>query len=101
MSINKLSAIKERIQRSIDDYYFKHGPCCAGCDFWRWHNSVVGDCTKSAPVSAEQRFSMISPDASIHPAAGHIITPRNHKCGDFKDTFDWKKIKSTTPEASE
>jgi hypothetical protein len=23
--------------------------------------------------------------------AGHIITPRWHKCGGFEDTYDWNK----------
>lgn len=93
------SKIKDRIQSLVDDFYFANGPCCAGCDFWQWHNSAVGDCTKSAPVSAEQRFSMISPDASILPSAGHIVTPRDHWCGDFKDGFDWAKIGKRPPGA--
>lgn len=26
---------------------------------------------------------------SLIPEAGHIMTRREHHCGDFKDEFDW------------
>lgn len=74
-------------QRIIDKFYKDNGRCCAGCDWWRWHNSVVGDCTKSAPVSAEERYSMIGITSySLQLEAGHILTKRDHSCGDFIDT---------------
>lgn len=77
-------------QQHVDAFYRKHGPCCAGCDWWRFHNSVVGECTKSAPVSAAERTAMIgieSPTMDI--GAGHVLTRRDHYCGDFIDTHDW------------
>lgn len=78
------------MQRSIDAFYLKHGPCCAGCDHWRWYNSAVGDCTRSAPVSSAERFSMIGVHhASIDEGAGHIMTLRDHLCGDFIDSYEW------------
>lgn len=77
---------EQRTQRVIDTFYEKHGPCCAGCDWWRWYNSLVGDCTRSAPVSGEQRIAMIGiRSPSISPGAGHVMTPREHVCGEFKD----------------
>lgn len=27
--------------------------------------------------------------------AGHIVTPREHSCGDFKDEFDWSALPLT------
>jgi hypothetical protein len=29
---------------------------------------------------------------SICPGAGHVMTNRMHRCGDFKDSFDWKTL---------
>ena len=39
-------------QELADRWYVKHGPCCAGCDWWHQHNSLVGECRRSAPVPA-------------------------------------------------
>lgn len=80
------------MQEHIDRFYKEHGDCCAGCDHWRWHNSVVGDCTKTAPVSARERYSMLGAGAAsvtIVNRAGHILTKREHVCGEFEDTYDW------------
>lgn len=74
-------------QKHIDNFYKDNGPCCAGCNKWRWHNSMVGECIKTAPVSGSERYSMIgikSPSCAIE--SGHIITDRAHVCGDFLDT---------------
>ena len=74
-------------QRVIDNFYKKNGDCCAGCDNWRWHNSVSGDCIKSAPVAGNDRFGMIGMESvSGNIPAGHIITSRDHVCGEFKDS---------------
>lgn len=78
-------------QDFIDRYYKNHGPCCAGCDWWRWHNAMVGDCTKNAPVCGEERHAMLGIEScSLEMGAGHILTERDHLCGDFIDTHDWK-----------
>jgi hypothetical protein len=80
-------------QESLDAFYFAHGPCCAGCDWWGAYNSVAGECTKSAPVPSVERFAMLGMEnLSIDGGAGHIITPREHVCGDFKDDFDWRSL---------
>jgi len=78
-------AIKNN-QQIIDEFYEKHGPCCAGCDFWRFHNSVVGECIKSAPMSGEQRTGMLGiENCSLDIGAGHSFTRRNNYCGEFRD----------------
>ena len=75
------------LQKTVDDFYKKNGPCCAGCDWWRYHNSVIGECIKSATVGGEQRHSMLGiENCSMTLEAGHILTKRDHLCGDFKDT---------------
>ncbi len=79
------------LQLLVDRFYKQNGPCCAGCDWWRFHNSVIGECTKSAPVSAEERTGMLQPEKwNIQIGAGHILTRREHHCGDFIDTYDWE-----------
>jgi hypothetical protein len=80
-------------QENIDAFYFRHGPCCAGCDWWRSINSSAGDCTKSAPVDGHSRFAMLGIEGATLPLnAGHLLTRRDHHCGDFKDTFDWSSL---------
>jgi len=84
--------LNDHIQSVIDRYYHQHGECCAGCDWWGWHNSLIGDCTRSAPVSGKERYSMLRMEnVSMALDAGHIITPRWHKCGGFADTHPWTK----------
>lgn len=58
-------------QEHIDRFYFAHGKCCAGCDWWRHINSVAGCCQR---MPAE------------------VITTREHVCGEFKDEFDWSSL---------
>ena len=29
---------------------------------------------------------------SLPLQAGHILTPRDHHCGDFEDEFDWSSL---------
>ena len=77
---------QDRTQAIVDAFHKAHGPCCAGCDWWQWHNSLVGECTMSAPVAGAERFAMIGIErSSLAPGAGHVMTPRQHVCGDFKD----------------
>lgn len=73
-------------QSYVDAFYEKHGPCCAGCDWWRWHNALVGDCTRSAPVAGVERVAMLGFTWTSLPLdAGHVMTLREHVCGEFKD----------------
>lgn len=86
----------EPVQQACDRFYAAHGPCCAGCDWWVHINSVLGECRRSAPVSAEERYSMANLDWHTFRLqkkdAGHILTNRDHHCGDFKDEFDWTTL---------
>jgi hypothetical protein len=80
-------------QEHVDRYYFSHGPCCAGCDWWRSLSSQVGDCTKSAPVDGPTRWEIVGIErCSMKLPGGHIVTAREHVCGDFKDEFDWSSL---------
>lgn len=84
---------------AADKFYFKGGrqPCCAGCDWWNTDEAgFLGECTKTAPVAAKERYVMLSwvnrSSLPLEHDAGHILTRRDHKCGDFKDNFDWGGI---------
>ncbi len=80
-------------QECVDSFYFTHGPCCAGCDWWSHISPLVGNCTKSAPIPGHERASMlgiVSPSWRV--PAGHIVTSRDHVCGAFKDHFDWSSL---------
>jgi hypothetical protein len=80
-------------QESVDRFYWSRGKCCAGCDWWRHLDSVAGECIRTAPVSGHARLSLIGiTTASAHVGAGHIITPREHVCGEFSDAFDWSSL---------
>lgn len=76
----------DRTQAILDAFHKANGPCCAGCDWWRWHNALVGECIRTQPVAGVERFAMLGiTGSSLAPEAGHIMTPREHVCGEFKD----------------
>lgn len=78
---------RERTQAVVDKFYRDHGPCCAGCDWWRWYNSAVGECIRTVPVAGAERYAMLGISWTSYPLkAGHIMTPREHVCGEFLDT---------------
>ena len=29
---------------------------------------------------------------TLPASAGHIVTPRGHSCGEFRDDFDWSSL---------
>lgn len=94
----------EIILTAADKFYLRNGkkPCCSGCDWWLTDDEgaqLIGECTRSAPVSAKERYSMIewiktSSIRGIENDAGHILTRREHSCGDFKDDFDWSNTEA-------
>ncbi len=80
-------------QNIIDHFYIENGDCCAGCDWWRHINSVIGECIKSSPVSGPERSSIFG--LLSNPClneSGHPLTRRDHYCGDFKDSYDWDDL---------
>lgn len=85
--------VSER-QEWLDRFYFTHGPCCAGCDWWRSLSSQIGECRRSAPtMSSTDGLQLMGIDwCSRDFGAGHMITNKDHHCGDFKDGFDWSSL---------
>lgn len=81
-------------QEAVDRFYWAQGtPCCAGCDWWRHLNSVAGECLRSPPVAEAERWALLEVSAaSIATGAGHVVTPREHACGEFRDSFDWSSL---------
>lgn len=76
-----------RARESVDAFYAAHGPCCAGCDHWRYFNSVAGECLHSKMVRGAERAAPLGIDgASLRIGAGHVMTPRDHVCAHFVDT---------------
>lgn len=87
------SDAQSETQQAIDAFYHAHGTCCAGCDWWRALNSIAGLCTRSAPVGAKQRVAMLGIEGcSLNAGAGHVLTLRDHVCGEFRDDFDWSSL---------
>lgn len=85
-----------KVQKAVDAFYWRTGPCCAGCDWWQHLNSVCGECIKSPPVSGHERTAMLGMKFnSVCPGAGHVMTNREHRCGHFVDSFDWKSLPAT------
>ena len=69
----------------VEKFASKNGDCCAGCAWWRFVNSVSGECIKSAPMPEEDRIVALGIDSmSLKIGGGHAITRRDHFCGDFK-----------------
>lgn len=81
-------------QEAADRFYWSRGvACCAGCDWWRHLNSVAGECLRSAAVGQNERFVMLGIEGCSLPSrAGHVLTPRDHVCGEFRDSFDWRSL---------
>lgn len=94
--MNAMVETLDRTQEAADRFYVANGPCCAGCDWWHHIGSLIGECHRSAPVSAEERYSVVRMDWNSFRLrakdAGHILTNREHHCGDFKDDFDWSTL---------
>lgn len=78
--------LKAEKQAIIDRFAAEHGPCCAGCDHWRWNNSLVGECLRTAPVAGRDRVAMLGiSGTSLSIGSGHIMTLRDHRCGEFSN----------------
>ncbi|GAB6842312.1 hypothetical protein HNR00_003521 [Methylorubrum rhodinum] len=80
-------------QELLDSFYHQHGPCCAGCDWWRSLNSMAGECHAGPMVAGVDRTAPLNiHGASRAIGAGHVMTLREHVCGAFKDEFDWASL---------
>ena len=54
---------------------------------------MVGECRRNAPVSGKERTAMLGFTlCTLSIPAGHVMTERDHHCGDFKDSFDWSSL---------
>ncbi len=80
-------------QKRCDAFFWKNGPCCAGCDHWSSDAGDIGECMSAPPVSGEQVIRSLGIDWCSHlPPPGQPFTKRDHKCGAFRDTFDWSTL---------
>lgn len=81
------------LQEYVDRFYWANGPCCAGCDHWRAIRAGAGLCKRGPAVSAAERGGVVGIEGmSKNVGAGHVLTPRDHHCGEFKDDFDWSTL---------
>ena len=80
-------------QEVCDRTYWKLGQCCAGCDHWDSFAGNIGLCTLAPPVSGDQVMQSLGLHSCSYTAApGHPYTRSDHKCGGFKDDFDWAAL---------
>ncbi len=80
-------------QEVLDTFYHQQGPCCAGCDWRHSLSALIGECHRSAMVSGHDRqLALGISQSSLAFGAGHVITERQHVCGEFKDGFDWASL---------
>lgn len=74
-----------RLQRHVDAYADKFGPCCAGCDFWRWINTAVGECVRHAPDPSHDAAAGLGLHGVSLGKSSTMLTKRDQWCGDFSD----------------
>lgn len=80
-------------QEHCDKFYWKHGRCCAGCDFWNSEAGNIGECTSAPPISGEQILKSLGiMCSSFVPPPGQPFTRHDHVCGAFQDCFDWSSL---------
>lgn len=89
-------------QEAADAFYWRTGKCCAGCDHWEiiafsGTYGGAGECTRNPLVPFDQRFRMAGFSTPTirkaeHRKPGHPMTPPDHRCGEFADTFDWSSL---------
>lgn len=81
-------------QEMLDRFYWKHGPCCAGCDHWRALDGFIGECRKRAeqPLveSPKRRISAIHARTAM--PISREVTARHHRCEVFMDGFPWQAM---------
>ena len=83
----------DEYQEICDRTYWQLGACCAGCDHWDSYAGNIGECTAAPPVSGQEVMRSLGiVSCSYTPAPGHPCTKADHKCGGFKDDFDWSTL---------
>lgn len=84
---------QRKYQKRCDTFFWKNGPCCAGCDHWASDAGDIGECTSAPPVSGAQVLKSLGIEwSSYTPPPGQPFTKREHRCGAFQDTFDWSTL---------
>ena len=80
-------------QECLDRFYWKHGPCCAGCDHWRPFNALTGECGELAltNVSICRRSATVMRGVT-RVTISSAATSREHVCGAFADHFPWEAM---------
>lgn len=87
------AAWEREYQKRCDTFFWRKGPCCAGCDHWSSEAGDIGECMDAAPVSGENVLKSLGIDwCSYLPPPGQPYTKRDHRCGSFQDTFDWSTL---------
>lgn len=76
---------RDNRQEFVDRFYAKHGPCCAGCDFWRWISPLVGECIRFPPNQSHDAMKGLGFDFCSLPRSTANLTRRDHVCGEFRD----------------
>lgn len=93
MSERRRADFERWYQKRCDEFFWKNGRCCAGCDHWSSEAGDIGECLSAPPVSGEQVLkSMGITWSSYTPPPGQPFTHRDHVCGAFQDTFDWASL---------
>lgn len=82
-------------QEQCDRTYWRLGPCCAGCDHWQSAGGRTGECSAAGIMSGVNVLRSIGISfASYIPKPGFPFTREDHRCGLFRDNFDWSKLDS-------
>lgn len=93
MSERRRTDFERWYQKRCDEFFWKNGRCCAGCDHWSSEAGDVGECLSAPPVSGVQVLKSMGITRSSHiPPPGQPFTHRDHVCGAFQDTFDWASL---------
>ena len=80
-------------QKRCDEFFWRNGPCCAGCDHWSSEAGDIGECNAAPPVSGQNVIKSLGLDwCSYTPPPGQPFTRREHRCGAFQDSFDWSTL---------
>lgn len=76
----------------VIQFYKENGPCCSGCDHWRYFNNVIGECQKSNLMGMSDRLSILGITHWTGPReAGKALTERGYYCESFIDSDLQKK----------